>query len=116
MLLQDRVFPFALAFLGLTPFKILARFLSPGRPSFALTMNVLQRIIFYLGAYVSVGGQHQRLHYPATLQDKHGVANMLCAVYPGLEAAVEELRRRLKFERGRPGGDIDDDNDGSGLL
>lgn len=79
-------------------------------------MNGLQRITFYLAVYVSVSGQYQRLHYPATpsLQDKHGVANMLCAVYPGLEPAVEELRRRLKYERGRPG--RDNDNDGSGLL
>ncbi|KAM5542292.1 hypothetical protein V8D89_004165 [Ganoderma adspersum] len=89
ILSMDHAVPFALTFLGLTPFGMWAHLL--GHPFLALPMNGLQRTMLYLVMYISVGRQYQHLRYPATLQDKHSVANMLCAVHPRLEPAIEEL-------------------------
>ncbi|KAI1785790.1 hypothetical protein LXA43DRAFT_101882 [Ganoderma leucocontextum] len=94
----DRALPFGLAFLGLAPFGMWVRFLRVGSCYLSLPMNGIQRILFYLMAYLSVGSQYQHLRYPTTLHDKHSVANMLCTVHPRLEGAVEHVRR--KFELG----------------
>ena len=93
--MQGRTVPFALAFLGLTPVGLWARYV--GRRTLTYSVHALQRTLFYLAAYVSLGYHHHRCVYPSELHDKHSVAEMLCRKDRALGPSLD-LLRQAKFK------------------
>ena len=59
-----------------------------------ISFNGMQRGLVYITAWLAVGQAHQHFKYPTTLEDKHGVAEVLRRSNPDLEKEVEDIRRQ----------------------
>ena len=70
-----------------------ARYL--GRRALILPINGIQRVWFYLTAYLPAGQRHQHLYYPTTLHDKRSVSQIICDAHPELEERFDRAFRSL---------------------
>ncbi|RDX45003.1 hypothetical protein OH76DRAFT_1408427 [Lentinus brumalis] len=85
--------PFGKLLYGVTPLAMLARWAGPR--ILRLTLNGIQRALVYTTASLAAAQSYQHFAYPTTLEDKHGVAEMLRLNFPGLDREVEDASREL---------------------